>query len=112
MAAGIRGLHPREATRLARDGPNALEEVRRRSIFQRTANMLIEPMFALLVAAIAIHLVLGDLGEGAMLGVSVLAELGSEIEVPSLENSVLLKIPVGSRHGQKLRLIQTFPQTE
>ena len=32
------------------------------------------------------------------------AVLGSEIEIPTLEESVLLTIPVGSRYGQKLRL--------
>jgi Ca2+-transporting ATPase len=38
--------------------------------------MLAEPMFGLLVAAVLIYLVLGDLGEGAMLGVFVIAVLG------------------------------------
>jgi len=71
------GLDPQEAAiRLARDGPNALEDVRRRSTLQRMGAMLGEPMFALLVAAVVIYLVLGDLGEGAMLGVFVLAVLG------------------------------------
>ena len=32
------------------------------------------------------------------------AVLGAEIEMPTLEDSVLLTIPVGTRHGQKLRL--------
>lgn len=76
-ASGLRGLDPQEAaTRLARDGPNALEDVRQRSTLQRMAAMLGEPMFALLLAAVVIYLVLGDLGEGAMLGVFVLAVLG------------------------------------
>ena len=76
-AAEIRGLNPQEAKiRLARDGPNALEDVRRHSTLQRLAAMLGEPMFALLVAAVVIYLILGDLGEGAMLGVFVLAVLG------------------------------------
>jgi Ca2+-transporting ATPase len=76
-AAGLRGLDPQEAAiRLARDGPNALEDIRRRSTLQRMGAMLGEPMFALLVAAVVIYLVLGDLGEGAMLGVFVLAVLG------------------------------------
>ena len=70
-------MNPQEAaTRLARDGPNALEDVRQRSTLQRMAAMLGEPMFALLLAAVVIYLVLGDLGEGAMLGVFVLAVLG------------------------------------
>ncbi len=76
-ASGLRGLDPQEAaTRLARDGPNALEDVRQRSTLQRMGAMLGEPMFALLLAAVVIYLVLGDLGEGAMLGVFVLAVLG------------------------------------
>ncbi len=74
---GPSGLDPQDAaSRLARDGPNALEEVQRRSVLQRIAAMLAEPMFGLLVAAVVIYLVLGDLGEGAMLGVFVLAVLG------------------------------------
>ncbi len=32
------------------------------------------------------------------------AVLGAEIELPTLENFVFLTIPVGTRHGQKLRL--------
>jgi curved DNA-binding protein len=32
------------------------------------------------------------------------AVLGAEIEIPTLEDSVLLTIPIGTRHGQKLRL--------
>jgi len=32
------------------------------------------------------------------------AVLGSEIEIPTLEGSVMLTIPVGTRHGQKLRI--------
>jgi uncharacterized protein (TIGR00730 family) len=63
--AGVEGLDPQEAAiRLARDGPNALEDVRRRSTLQRMGAMLGEPMFALLLAAVVIYLVLGDLGEG------------------------------------------------
>lgn len=74
---GPSGLDPQDAaSRLARDGPNALEDVRRRSTLQHMAAMLGEPMFALLLAAVVIYLVLGDLGEGAMLGVFVLAVLG------------------------------------
>ncbi len=73
----MRGLNPQEAKiRLARDGPNALEDVRRHSTLQRMGAMLGEPMFALLVAAVVIYLVLGDLSEGAMLGFFVLAVLG------------------------------------
>ena len=76
-AAGLRGLNPQEAAiRLARDGPNALVDVRQLSTLKRMGAMLREPMFALLVAAVVIYLVLGDLGEGAMLGVFVLAVLG------------------------------------
>ena len=73
----MRGLNPQEAKiRLARDGPNALEDVRRHSTLQRMGAMLGEPTFALLVAAVVIYLVLGDLSEGAMLGFFVLAVLG------------------------------------
>ena len=32
------------------------------------------------------------------------AVLGSEVEIPTLEDSVLLTIPINTRHGQKLRI--------
>ena len=63
------------ATRLAQDGPNEIAQTPRRSLARRLLDMLRQPMFALLVAAAALYMALGDLTEGLTLGVFVLAVL-------------------------------------
>ncbi len=63
------------AQRLARDGANALDAAEHRSVWSRLWAMLREPMFALLVLAASLYLVLGDLTEGLTLFVFVLAVL-------------------------------------
>ena len=71
------GLSAAEAARrLARDGPNALPEAHARGLATLLLGLLREPMFALLLAAAALYLVLGDLREGATLGSFVLVTLG------------------------------------
>lgn len=70
------GLREDQAQRrLQRDGPNEIEPARRRSLARRLLALLTEPMFALLLAAVLIYLLLGDLGEGLTLAVFVLAVL-------------------------------------
>jgi P-type Ca2+ transporter type 2C len=64
------------AQQRARDGVNALDAAQRRSVGGRLWAMLMEPMFALLVLAASLYLVLGDLTEGLTLFVFVLAVLG------------------------------------
>ncbi len=64
------------AQQRARDGANALDAAQRRSVWERLWAMLMEPMFALLVLAATLYLVLGDLTEGVTLFVFVLAVLG------------------------------------
>ena len=63
------------ATRLAEDGPNEIAQTPRRALARRVLDMLRQPMFALLVAAAVLYMVLGDLTEGLTLGVFVLAVL-------------------------------------
>ena len=71
------GLTAEQAARqLALDGVNALDAANRRSALARLGGMLTEPMFALLVLAASVYLVLGDLTEGLTLFVFVLAVLG------------------------------------
>ena len=71
------GLSQQEAERrLALDGPNEIEQSRRRSLLGRILALLAEPMFALLLAAVLIYLALGDVGEGLTLALFVLAVLG------------------------------------
>ena len=61
--------------RLAADGPNEVAQATRRSVWRRLADMLRQPMFALLVAAALLYMLLGDLTEGLTLSVFVLAVL-------------------------------------
>lgn len=58
----FRGLSEQEAAaRLKAEGPNTLPQPDRRSFGRIIVEILREPMFALLLAAGAIYLVLGDL---------------------------------------------------
>ena len=62
------GLFANEAAaRLARDGFNELPAARPRNLFTIAAGVTREPMFLLLIACGAIYLLLGDMGEAAML---------------------------------------------
>jgi Ca2+-transporting ATPase len=77
MSSGERGLSTAQAAeRLARDGPNALPEARRRSVARIAWEAAREPMFALLLAGGLLYLLLGDLGEGVLMFSLVLAALG------------------------------------
>jgi Ca2+-transporting ATPase len=63
------------ALRLAKDGPNEIELHIKRPVWRRLLDLLRQPMFALLVAAALLYIVLGDLTEGLTLAVFVLAVL-------------------------------------
>jgi P-type Ca2+ transporter type 2C len=66
----LRGLSEQEAaTRLRAEGPNTLPEADRRSFARIVLEILREPMFALLLGAAVIYLVLGDLKEAVVLAV-------------------------------------------
>ena len=70
------GLSPAEAAlRLTQDGPNEIELHHKRAVWRRLLDLLAQPMFALLVAAALLYIVLGDLTEGLTLAVFVLAVL-------------------------------------
>ena len=53
--------------RLARDGPNALPVSRQRSMWRLLREIMVEPMFLLLVACGTVYMVLGDRSEALML---------------------------------------------
>jgi Ca2+-transporting ATPase len=99
------------ATRLAEDGPNDITQTPRRSLPGRLLDMLRQPMFALLVAASALYMVLGDLTEGLTLAVFVLAVLvltfyqegKSEASIQALRNLTQAQAQV-IRSGQKLQV--------
>ena len=62
------GLSTAEAARrLLADGPNALSPSQQRTLGALVAEVAREPMFQLLAAAGALYLLLGDIGEAAML---------------------------------------------
>ncbi|MGV0960954.1 MAG: cation-translocating P-type ATPase [Limnohabitans sp.] len=99
------------ATRLAEDGPNEITQTPRRSLPRRLLDMLRQPMFALLVAAAVLYMVLGDLTEGLTLSVFVLAVLvltfyqegKSEASIQALRDLTQAQAQV-IRSGQKLQV--------
>jgi Ca2+-transporting ATPase len=71
------GLSEAEAAaRLVQFGPNLLRERKTRGLIEIARRTLREPMFLLLLAAAALYLLLGDLGEGLFLTVGALLSLG------------------------------------
>src|ERR1700675_4139248 len=67
------GLSEREAAwRLKSEGYNELPRSPKRTLLRIVGEIASEPMFELLLAASAIYLVLGDLGEALMLGGSAI----------------------------------------
>ena len=72
------GLSEREAAwRLKSEGYNELPRSPKRTLLRIVREIASEPMFELLIAAAAIYLVLGDLGEALMLGASAIIRSSS-----------------------------------
>ncbi len=67
------------AARLAADGPNSLQAGERKHLLGTVLAVLAEPMLLLLVAAVAVYLLLGDLHEALVLGASILVVIGITI---------------------------------
>ncbi|WFC41548.1 cation-translocating P-type ATPase [Pseudoxanthomonas sp. SE1] len=74
MPAGLSSADARR--KLEENGPNLMPRAEGRSSLRIAAGVIREPMLALLVAAAAIYLVLGDLPEASVLAVSVLLVIG------------------------------------
>ena len=71
------GLSEAEAReRLARFGPNVLEDREQQGLLQTLRSVATEPMFLLLLLAAAVYLLLGDLGEGLLLSFFALLTVG------------------------------------
>src|SRR5690242_7664553 len=84
------GLLPEEAAaRLAAEGYNELPRPPRRTVASIALEVGREPMFQLLLAAGLIYLVLGDLGEAAMLLASAVVTVGIAIVQESRTERVL-----------------------
>ena len=65
-----RGLSGQDAAaRLKAEGPNTLPQAGRRTFWRIVLEILREPMFALLLGAAAIYLVLGDFREAVVLAI-------------------------------------------
>src|SRR5207249_9638909 len=68
------GLRETEAARrLGTEGPNELPADRSHSLLGVIRSVLTEPMFMLLLGAVAVYLLLGDAGEAVVLACSLLA---------------------------------------
>jgi P-type Ca2+ transporter type 2C len=77
MDSAPQGLTTAEAqARLRRFGPNVSQETQDHSLRHVLASVAAEPMFLLLLAAAAVYLVIGDLGEGLLLGFFALVSVG------------------------------------
>jgi len=75
--AALQGLTEAEAARrLAAQGPNRLAPPRRRRLPEVVRDVLREPMFLLMLAAVATYFVLGDHAEAAFLFLGALATIG------------------------------------
>ena len=70
MAQGLSSAQA--AARLAAEGANALPGAKRKTAFGIALGVVREPMFALLIGATAVYLVLGDVAEALVLAASVL----------------------------------------
>jgi Ca2+-transporting ATPase len=94
-ASWSRGLSKQEAVaRLAAEGPNVLPRPESRTFLRIVADILREPMFALLLGAGAVYLLLGDLKEAIILflfactsvGIAVVQEARTERVLESLRD--------------------------
>jgi P-type Ca2+ transporter type 2C len=71
------GLTAAQAARqLAREGPNDIEPPRRAGLSRVFASVAGEPMFLLLLAAAALYLLIGEPGEGILLGCFAVLSVG------------------------------------
>jgi Ca2+-transporting ATPase len=79
-SAAMSGLTAAEAAeRRRRDGPNELPGQGPRSLARVARDVVVEPMFLLLVAASAVYVALGNLREAAILAASILVVIGITI---------------------------------
>ncbi len=110
--ATFSGLSAGEAARrLRQHGPNALESREGRGLWHTARAVVAEPMLLLLLAAAAVYLVLGDLGEGLLLSffalmvvaLGVLQERRSERALEALRQLAAPQVRV-VRDGQVCRV--------
>jgi len=112
------GLSEDEALRrLSTHGPNEIEDRERHGLLSTLRGVATEPMFLLLLAAAAIYLVLGDLGEGLLLaffaavtvGLVIFQERRSERALDALRGLASPQVRV-VRGGQVHRIAARWAQ--
>ena len=105
MTAGSRGLSAAQVQqRLQLDGPNELAPPQRRTAWHSMAEVAREPMFQLLLAAGLVYLVLGSLGEAAMLLAFVMVTVGiTVVQAQRSENSLAALRELASPRALVLR---------
>jgi Ca2+-transporting ATPase len=110
--AAFDGLSEAEAARrLSLHGPNTIDEQDQRNFGRTLMDVLTEPMFLLLLAAAAIYLLLGDLGEGLLLagfavvtvGLVILQQRRSEHALDALRELAAPQVRV-VRDGRSRRI--------
>jgi Ca2+-transporting ATPase len=106
------GLSRQEAARrLVADGPNEIPSLEKKSAFGIVREVMREPMFALLLAAGAIYILIGDLHEGIILflfatisvSIAVVQEIRSEKVLEALQDLTSPRALV-MRDGQAVRI--------
>ncbi len=110
--SGHAGLSEAEASqRLLADGPNALPVEERHGLFAIAWEVIKEPMFMLLVAAGAIYMLMGEIGDAAMLlgfvfvvmGITIVQERRTERALDALRDLSSPQALV-MRDGQRKRI--------
>ena len=95
-----RGLSPEEAkSRLLQFGFNELPRASRHGLAAILLGVLREPMFALLLAAGGLYLLLGDLQQGLLLLACALLSLGLVVHQESRSERVLETLRAGAAHS-------------
>ena len=105
LAAEQRGLSAAQVQRLLTlDGPNELEPPQRRTAWHAMQEVAREPMFQLLLAAGLVYLVLGSLGEAAMLLAFVMVTVAiTVVQAQRSENSLAALRELASPRALVLR---------
>ncbi|MBE7942575.1 MULTISPECIES: cation-translocating P-type ATPase [Ramlibacter] len=115
-AANLQGLTAGEAARRLREqGPNEIEAREGRGWWLTLRGIASEPMFVLLLAAAAVYLVVGDLGEGLLLSAFALLTVGLVIfQERRSENALRALRALGAPQARVLRdgRVQRIPARE